>query len=58
MEGFRQLNEEEEVEIECKVTDKGLEAIKVTGPNGQDCRGGESRHQTRKKYRKMRYRKF
>lgn len=54
MNGFRQLNEEEEVEIEFKITDKGLEAIKVTGPNGEDCRGSEVRHQARRKYRKMR----
>lgn len=55
MNGFRQLNEEEEVEIEFKITDKGLEAIKVTGPSGEDCRGSEVRHQARRKYRKMRY---
>lgn len=54
MNGFRQLNEQEEVEIECKTTEKGLEAVKVTGPNGQDCRGSEVRHQARRKYRKMR----
>ncbi|KAJ6643091.1 Protein lin-28 like [Pseudolycoriella hygida] len=54
MNGFRQLNEAEEVEVEFKVTDKGLlEAIKVTGPNGEDCRGS-SKHPPKRVFRKIR----
>lgn len=54
MNGFRQLNEAEEVEVEFKITDKGLlEAIKVTGPNGEDCRGS-SKHPPKRVFRKIR----
>ncbi|KAG4073673.1 hypothetical protein HA402_000897 [Bradysia odoriphaga] len=54
MNGFRQLNEAEEVEVEFKVTDRGLlEAIKVTGPNGEDCRGS-SKHPPKRVFRKIR----
>lgn len=54
MNGFRQLNEAEEVEVEFKVTDTGLlEAIKVTGPNGEDCRGS-SKHPPKRVFRKIR----
>ena len=54
MTGFRQLGEKEKVEIEFKKTDKGLEAVKVTGPNGEDCRGFKGTN-TSKRNRKIRY---
>lgn len=54
MNGFRQLNEAEEVEVEFKITDGGLlEAVKVTGPNGEDCRGS-SKHPPKRVFRKIR----
>lgn len=53
MKGFRQLGEAEAVEIEFRLTEKGLEAVKVTGPNGEDCRGSKGPHPT-KRIRKIR----
>lgn len=53
MKGFRQLGEAEAVEIEFRLTEKGLEAVKVTGPNGDDCRGSKGPHPT-KRVRKIR----
>ncbi|XP_076372445.1 protein lin-28 homolog isoform X2 [Tachypleus tridentatus] len=54
MPGFRSLGDEEEVEFECKVSDKGLEAITVTGPCGQDCKGSHRRPMSKKRFRKIR----
>lgn len=54
MKGFRQLGESEEVEIDFRLTDRGLEAVKVTGPNGEDCRGSKGPHPTRR-VRKIRF---
>lgn len=41
MSGFRSLAEDEEVELEIKLADKGVEATIVTGPGGSDCRGSQ-----------------
>ncbi|EFX79498.1 hypothetical protein DAPPUDRAFT_52316, partial [Daphnia pulex] len=46
MNGFRNLAEGEEVEMETKDADKGAEATVVTGPGGTECRG--SHRQARK----------
>lgn len=46
MNGFRNLAEGEEVEMETKDVDKGAEATVVTGPGGTECRG--SHRQSRK----------
>ncbi|KAK8377181.1 hypothetical protein O3P69_013669 [Scylla paramamosain] len=54
MSGFRSLGEEEPVEFECKVSDKGLEATVVTGPSGADCRGSHRRPMSKKRFRKIR----
>lgn len=55
MQGFRSLGDDEEVEFECKVSDKGLEATLVTGPEGADCVGSHRRPVTKKRFRKIRY---
>lgn len=55
MEGFRSLGEDEEVEFECKASDKGLEATLVTGPEGADCSGSHRRPQQKKRFKKIRY---
>lgn len=55
MQGFRSLGDDEEVEFECKVSDKGLEAVLVTGPEGADCVGSHRRPVTKKRFRKIRY---
>lgn len=54
MKGFRQLGEQEEVEIEFKMMERGLEAVKVSGPNGEDCLGSKGPHVSRR-VRKIRY---
>ncbi|BET01198.1 'Cold-shock' DNA-Hypothetical protein domain [Nesidiocoris tenuis] len=54
MAGFRSLGDDEEVEFECKTSDKGLEATLVSGPEGSDCAGSHRRPQTRKRFRKIR----
>ncbi|XP_054724389.1 protein lin-28 homolog [Uloborus diversus] len=54
MSGFRSLGDEEEVEFDCKVSDKGLEATLVTGPENQDCKGSHRRPASKKKFRKIR----
>lgn len=54
MTGFRSLGDEEEVEFECQVSDKGLEATKVAGPQSSDCRGSHRRPTTKKRFRKIR----
>ncbi|XP_066999281.2 protein lin-28 homolog [Anabrus simplex] len=54
MTGFRSLGDDEEVEFECKLSDKGLEATVVTGPSGADCCGSHRRPVSKKRYRKIR----
>ncbi|XP_069688259.1 protein lin-28 homolog isoform X1 [Periplaneta americana] len=54
MSGFRSLGDDEEVEFECKVSDKGLEATSVTGPEGADCSGSHRRPVSKKRFRKIR----
>ncbi|GAB0100722.1 Protein lin-28 homolog [Sergentomyia squamirostris] len=54
MTGFRSLGDAEEVEFECKASDKGLEATRVTGPSFEDCQGSAFRPTTRRRFRKMR----
>ncbi|ODN06337.1 Protein lin-28, partial [Orchesella cincta] len=54
MTGFRSLGEEEEVEFECKESDKGLEATLVTGPEGGSCNGSNRRPMSKRKLRKIR----
>ncbi|KAJ8964363.1 hypothetical protein NQ317_019590 [Molorchus minor] len=54
MSGFRSLGDEEEVEFECQVSDKGLEATKVTGPGGTDCKGSHRQPTSKKRFRKIR----
>ncbi|UYV80883.1 LIN28B [Cordylochernes scorpioides] len=53
MAGFRSLGDEEDVEFECKVSDKGLEATAVSGPEGQDCKGSHRRPMSKKRFRKI-----
>lgn len=55
MTGFRSLGEGEEVEFECKTSDKGLEATLVTGPEGSACVGSQRRPVAKKRFRKIRY---
>lgn len=55
MTGFRSLGDEEEVEFDCKESDKGLEATIVTGPQNQDCKGSHRRPMCKKRFRKIRY---
>lgn len=43
MEGFRSLREGEAVEFTFKRSSKGLESLRVTGPNGAPCLGSERR---------------
>lgn len=54
MSGFRSLGDDEPVEFECKVSDKGLEATIVTGPAGEECRGSPRRPMSKKRFRKIR----
>ncbi len=54
MPGFRSLGDEEEVEFECKVSDKGLEATMVTGVEGTECKGSNRRPMSKKKFKKIR----
>ena len=54
MPGFRSLGDEEEVEFECKPSDKGIEATVVTGPTGNECKGSDRRPMSKKKFRKIR----
>lgn len=55
MEGFRSLGQNEPVEFEAKLTDKGYEATKVYGPSQSQCKGSEFRPRAKRKYRKMRW---
>ncbi|XP_062386284.1 protein lin-28 homolog A isoform X1 [Sardina pilchardus] len=43
MEGFRSLREGEAVEFTFKKSSKGLESVRVTGPEGAPCVGSEKR---------------
>ena len=43
MPGFRSLDENEEVEFQFKVSEKGREATIVTGPEGAHCKGSKRR---------------
>ncbi|CAH0407759.1 unnamed protein product [Chilo suppressalis] len=54
MPGFRSLGDEEEVEFECKESDKGLEATRVSGPSSVDCQGSHRRPLSKKRFRKIR----
>ncbi|XP_038119624.1 protein lin-28 homolog isoform X1 [Culex quinquefasciatus] len=54
MDGFRSLGQNEPVEFECKLTDKGYEATRVFGPSQTQCKGSEFRPRAKRKYRKMR----
>lgn len=54
MKGFRSLGDGEEVEFECRPSDKGVEATLVVGPTGTDCKGSERRPIARKKFKKIR----
>ncbi|XP_053206849.1 uncharacterized protein LOC128391037 isoform X2 [Panonychus citri] len=54
MNGFRSLGDEEEVEFECKISDKGLEATLVTGCEGLECKGSHRRPMSKKKFKKVR----
>ncbi|GAB1599502.1 hypothetical protein Ahia01_000227500, partial [Argonauta hians] len=52
--GFRSLADGERVEFEWRVSDKGIEATFVCGPDGRECRGSDRRPVSRKKFRKIR----
>ncbi|XP_070394886.1 protein lin-28 homolog isoform X3 [Dermacentor albipictus] len=54
MSGFRSLGDDEEVEFECKASDKGVEATAVSGPEGGDCKGSHRRPMSKKRFRKIR----
>lgn len=54
MNGFRSLAEGEEVELETKVADKGVEATLVTGPGGSDCQGSQRQPNAARKTMKSR----
>ncbi|XP_022208043.2 protein lin-28 homolog [Nilaparvata lugens] len=54
MQGFRSLGDDEEVEFECKASDKGLEATLVTGPEGSNCVGSHRRPVNKKRFKKIR----
>ncbi|KAF3833616.1 hypothetical protein F7725_024820 [Dissostichus mawsoni] len=48
MEGFRSLREGEAVEFTFKKSSRGLESVRVTGPNGAPCLGSERRPKRRR----------
>uniref|UniRef100_A0A1A9W4U5 CSD domain-containing protein n=1 Tax=Glossina brevipalpis TaxID=37001 RepID=A0A1A9W4U5_9MUSC len=55
MSGFRSLGEQEEVEFECKLSERGLEATRVSGKEGTECHGsGKPRTRNRRRYRRIR----
>lgn len=54
MTGFRSLGENEVVDFKSKITDKGVEATLVTGPNQKNLEGSELRGYTKKRFRKTR----
>lgn len=49
MPGFRSLREGERVEVWYKKSEKGLEAVQVSGPDGSNCVGSEKKLKRRKK---------
>uniref|UniRef100_A0AAQ6IFI6 Lin-28 homolog A n=1 Tax=Anabas testudineus TaxID=64144 RepID=A0AAQ6IFI6_ANATE len=51
MEGFRSLREGEAVEFTFKKSSKGLESVRVTGPDGAPCLGSERRPKSAQKRR-------
>ena len=54
MKGFRSLGDGEDVEFECRPSDKGVEATLVVGQGGEDCKGSDRRPVARKKFKKIR----
>ncbi|KAM7356816.1 protein lin-28 homolog [Cochliomyia hominivorax] len=54
MSGFRSLGEQENVEFECHLTERGLEATRVSGRQGTDCHGSTFRPRTKKRHRRVR----
>ncbi|GBP14294.1 Protein lin-28 homolog [Eumeta japonica] len=54
MPGFRSLGDDEVVEFECKESEKGLEATRVSGPSSIDCQGSHRRPMSKKRFRKIR----
>jgi protein lin-28 len=54
MSGFRSLGENEVVDFECKKSDKGLEATKVSGPNETEIHGSTFKPKPKKRFRKVR----
>uniref|UniRef100_A0A1B0FDU7 CSD domain-containing protein n=1 Tax=Glossina morsitans morsitans TaxID=37546 RepID=A0A1B0FDU7_GLOMM len=54
MSGFRSLAEQEEVEFECKLSERGLEAIRVSGREGAECHGFCLPSRNRRRYRRIR----
>ncbi|XP_058976701.1 protein lin-28 homolog [Musca domestica] len=54
MSGFRSLGEQEEVEFECHLTERGLEATRVSGIQGSDCHGSTFRPRSKKRHRRVR----
>lgn len=55
MPGFRSLGDDELVEFECKESDKGYEATRVSGPSAVDCQGSHRRPTNKKRFRKIRF---
>lgn len=55
MNGFRSLGENEVVEFECTISDKGVEATRVSGPNQSDIQGNRQKRNIKKRFRKTRY---
>lgn len=49
MSGFRSLKDGEAVEVWYKISDKGYEAVHVSGPGGLDCLGSDKRPKRRKR---------
>lgn len=54
MTGFRSLGEDEIVDFTSKVTEKGVEATLVTGPDEKNLEGSKIRVNSKKRYRKTR----
>lgn len=54
MTGFRSLGEDEVVDFTSKITEKGMEATLVTGPDRKNLEGSKIRVNSKKRYRKTR----